>query len=821
VLNDYNLTMRGRQKTGTSGSFIHIQGPEERKPVLSSSSLSVPSEVVSVDVSGTHFTKMREMTRSHQSVVKKRRGKKKSERPLTFTGSQSGENPFGDEGMLAGDRSDRSCYSEAPTCSDSISFGSSALSQSEDCNPFYGGEQGRSDSDRSGTVTPLPDMELVSVHSSSVSNRNCDSSNPFLDDVVNPFVDYKAPKSYKRPIAIQAENKSPCLNKRLEETDAQSSTSTIFEENNPFFVSDAEEPMERLASDLITNKLDEIIPCELNNKEYINEERGDTTTERYNCLDSLDGLDEVVKELELLALMEQEIDDAEKKVKNARKKPKPDPPKRYSSILQESGNLTTEDIYNSIKVVGAEDSDSVPFCLSVETKRREVDLDRLMDSFVHTDNEEEDKKSSVNEQKVDNQVEDSFDKTNNSKQNERILKAPDVVITNREELAENEEEDVKTGDKAIPCLPDMLTHVTESNVSEVNESPDTSDSVASAAMEASSAEHRLSTSSQSRADSASLPGVPHSGHFRYEAPRLRISEPFSTEEQAIRGRRFDENQSQQICEAVELEQNRWELPDGDTSQQTMEQQWRYCEQVQAGRGSRSASNSEQPDTQDQKKVNNKRSFFKSLKNRLGFSSKSRKTTKNDKAKTDHINSNESLGPPFQFQPDSPRMTSTPLTRSASTRDSRGVSCNVDMTEPLMRISELSDCTKFGGDLPPSYRTAALKNQHQRWSFAAASPSMYQPNPMLDQILAYNNAMHTLPTPYQNTQPYYPPPTTQLPPLTMTRSYSAQPSPAYATYGTIEDRHSLVLSATPAPPSITTIYQGNAAQHQPSLNIHLL
>ena len=154
------------------------------------------------------------------------------------------------------------------------------------------------------------------------------------------------------------------------------------------------------------------------------------------------------------------------------------------------------------------------------------------------------------------------------------------------------------------------------------------------------------------------------------------------------------------------------------------------------------------------------------------------------------------------------MTSTPLTRSASTRDSRGVSCNVDRAET--RMSELSDFTKFGGDLPASYRTAALKNQHQRWSFAAASPSMYQPNLMLDQILAYNTAMHadiamhTPPPPYQHTQPYYQPQpypsTTQLLPLTRTSDYNA--------YGMGQDRHSLAMPAQHFLPSITPICEGN-------------
>jgi len=77
VLNEYNLTVRGRKRVQTSGSYIHIKGPENKRPSLSASSSSVPSEVVSVDVSGKNFSKMKETTMSYQSVSRRRKGKKK------------------------------------------------------------------------------------------------------------------------------------------------------------------------------------------------------------------------------------------------------------------------------------------------------------------------------------------------------------------------------------------------------------------------------------------------------------------------------------------------------------------------------------------------------------------------------------------------------------------------------------------------------------------------------------------------------------------------------------------------------------------------
>ena len=767
-----------------------------------------------------------------------------------------------------------SYYSEAPNCSDSVrSFDSSALSQSEHSNPFYNGAQDLSDSDRSMTVTPLPDMEIVSVVSSSVPNGKCDNNNPFLDDVVNPFMDYTAPKISR---TAKVGNRSSKLNDNLVIANVQSSNSRPFEENNPFFVFEAKEKGNKSESELPVERFEEKSSFELKTNQTYHE-IGESTKVNNKTLDSLDGLDEVVKELELLAQMEQDLDNEEKNYD--RTKQKPEPPKRYSSLFKDSDEYSSKDVANIQFVDAEEETNIVPLCLSLETKKRKVDEDRLLKYSPDSDaeNTKGDKGSPDSEEcetvkeNISKQVSESDDNINNAGLYEDIIsKAPDVVnIINRDKLTEETEKmNPQPDNTAMQVLPDMLTHVTESNGLEVNQSLDTSDSLTSSDMQARNAEQSLSTSSQSKTDSASTPAVTNSGQYRYEAPKLRIAEPFIEnvkEEQLVKNIRRDQNpstlssesseqahnrwelpdtdtsheipklklaepftentkeeqevdnirgdQNPSTSEFTEQDHNRWELPDADTSHEMMDQQWIFCEQIQEDEGRRQINNGNKPgvaDGNNTKKTNKKDGFFKTLKQRLGFSSKSNKPVEIEKSKIDNENFNKSIGGPFQFQSDLPRMTSTPLTRSASTRDSRGVSCNVDGAETVARMSDFPDCTKFGGDLPASYRTAALKNQHQRWSFAAASPSMYQPNLMLDQILAYNTAMHadiamhTPPPPYQHTQPYYQPQpypsSTQLLPLTRTSDYNA--------YSMGQDRHSLAMPAQHFSPSITPICEGN-------------
>lgn len=295
---------------------------------------------------------MIETTRSHLSVVKRRRAQKKKERPLTLTGSESGVNPFGDERRSYGERS---CNSEAPNCRESVrSFDSSALSQSEYSNPFYNGVEDLSDSDRSMTVTPLPDMEIVSIVSSSVPNRKSDNNNPFLDDVVNPFMDDTAPKIRKT-----SKVKNNKLTVNLEIANVQSSNFTPLEENNPFFVFEAKDKGNQSESELTDERF------EIKTSQAY-PDISESTEVNNTTLDSLDALDEVVKELELLAQMEEDLDNDQNNYEKI--KQKPEPPKRYSSLLKDSDEYTSKDVANILFVDTEEET--VPLCLSLETKKK-------------------------------------------------------------------------------------------------------------------------------------------------------------------------------------------------------------------------------------------------------------------------------------------------------------------------------------------------------------------------------------------------------------------------------------------------------------------
>ena len=693
----------------------------------------------------------------------------------------------------------RSCYSEGPTGSDSLSFDSSILSNNEQFNLFYSGEPDISDveSDRSATVTPLPDMEFVTTEIKSKPKRRHKSinNNPFLDDVSNPFDDDK----------IEDEKESPTKDKSRGSIDTQSSASTVFEQNNPFFVPRENSPQ---PNSIIEEKIefDHTI-----NKDKIIESK----TDNLHSLDSFDGLDEVVKELELLALVEKELNEEEMKEKCMTKKQKPSPPKRHSSLFHNSEDSSIlKDISN--KIIDFSDvEDSVPLCLSVETKRKEIDMGNLTEwAAKYESNDEDTETSDRKEQETD---EDNDCKqllapaVNINNTEDMMLKAPDVVITNREELNEDHKENEKVENKTIPGLPDMLTHVSESNVLNKSESLDTSDPMAAPDTLARSAEQRLS---ESVTESASHPGMTNNAQYRQEAPRLRITEPFTREawvEEPIKERHFHSET------VAELERNHWELPETDLSQERMEQRSMVENQAQANTGNRQTGLQEYKDIPGEKKQK-KKGFFRNLKKTFGFSSKSKKSTADENKTMEYKDFDISLA--NQFLPDSPRMTSTPLSRSASARDSRGVSCSIDRhgQDSLIR---LPDCTKFGGDLPPAYRTAALKNQHQRWSFAAISQTMYHPNPntVQEQLLPYSTAMqadmyYTLPTQHQYPPPYHPPypsyPITTVEPTPMSRprSYSNQPYPVYGINRVEEDRHSLALYPHFSPP-ITSMGEGIA------------
>ena len=637
-------------------------------------------------------------------------------------------------------------------------------------------------------------METVPVVKLAVPNKKCDSYNPFLDDVINPFMNYKPSQKHRKPKIEEKRSYKGCKKLETSESDVHSSTSTIFEEKNPFFIPQTQRQESKSEVVLAAEKCQEDKEDESSTKQSHMKEIIESTSRHNDTLDSLDGLDEVVKELELLALREQELDNEEKKQTCAQSKLKPHPPKRFSSLFKDFDDKIAQEV-SSFHTVDAEvDTVTVPLCLSVEIKKRKLFEDRVASvdiPYMDTENivaEGEIPVSEKHETDTENvlrQVSESVSDTNTERQNENILLlAPDVVITNRGEPTEqNEAVDDAIEYKTIQSLPDMLTHVTESNVLEVNQSLNTSSPINSPDITESyddKAEENFANISESKTDSASRPAVTSSSQYRYEAPRLRITEPFgenSTEEQV-------EVASTQIYDSSELQLNNWELPGGDTSHYKMEQQWRFGDrfeqqQLQADIGSRQHIQADMGSRQHiqhtgiqpgeigdkiGKKLDKKASFFKTLKSRFGFSTKSKKTVEDDDSKGAYHTYHESLDVPFShFQSsDLPRMTSTPLTRSASTRDSRGVSCNVDRPGTLGIIPGSSDYQKFGGDLPStaSYRTAALKNQHQRWSFAAASSSMYQPNLMLDHILSYNNAMHadkamhTPTTSYHNTTSYH-------------------------------------------------------------------
>jgi len=790
ILNEYNLTVRGRKKNNLSGSCIHISKPEENKPVFALPSRPVTSEVVTVDVSGKHFHKMTEKTRGHQPSSKKKKSQTKM-KSLTQTGGEDCTNPFEDKETTMIER-ERSCNSEDPSRQDSEVAFFTNLSQSESDNTFH-----MSGLDQSYTsslaVTPLPDMEHVP------GNKEVDTFNPFLDNGVNPFMDYKPSQKHRKVNADKKKDDSCKGCKNLGKKDSNSSTSTIFEEKNPFSIENRESVIKSFLS---TDKTDvKEIKVNEDYQIQINSEQQKSVKQHSDALNSLDGLDEVVKELELLALKEQELDEEENKHNMTLYTQKPDPPKRFSSLFTDPNYIV------KIPIDDNNEKKTVPLCLSVETKKRKLNEDTEIIA------KKEGRPACV-EHECDSgyivkQVSEYASKINKRPQIEIMpVPAPDVVFTNKEEL-EN---------KTVLALPDMLTHVIESDIIDVNESHNTSSQETSVkpGNYDDTAEESSAEMCESKPDSARA-AITSSVQYRYEAPRLRITEPFveiTKEEGDTKNMESNRNVAPQLCESRNsyLQLNSWELPDRDTSYM-MDQQWGYTgtlehqmqedrdrrEQLQADRDRREQWQEnkditeqlqadtdrrmeQQADTDRGKQlqggtgsiqqkqhtktptgrvvenIDKKESFFKTLKSRFGFSAKSKKTLQKMNRKCDEGKSDPYV--PFLFQStDLPRMTSTPLTRSASGRDSRGVSCNVERPYNTGRTSDCSDYPKFGGDLPVSYRTAALKNQHQRWSFAASSTSMYQSNLMLDHLLSYNTAlyadmaMYTPPPPYHHNNPF--------------------------------------------------------------------
>ena len=95
-------------------------------------------------------------------------------------------------------------------------------------NPFSSEQE---TSERSTTATPMPDMEIITpVSSLERRKKKTKTKNPFLDDgaVVNPFINYEAPKDKIRVKSRQS---------------VKSSSSTLFDDSNPFKV--VEQPEEQ------------------------------------------------------------------------------------------------------------------------------------------------------------------------------------------------------------------------------------------------------------------------------------------------------------------------------------------------------------------------------------------------------------------------------------------------------------------------------------------------------------------------------------------------------------------------------------------------
>ena len=126
--------------------------------------------------------------------------------------STSALNPFGEEGYVTAWKQNsnlriflRSSLGESCYYSDEPNERVSMCSLDSQCNtPFFNSKSSDlSESDRSRTVTPLPDMEVISISGRSDDHRKTElHNNPFLEDVVNPFVDYTPSKLPKKKLLM-------------------------------------------------------------------------------------------------------------------------------------------------------------------------------------------------------------------------------------------------------------------------------------------------------------------------------------------------------------------------------------------------------------------------------------------------------------------------------------------------------------------------------------------------------------------------------------------------------------------------------------------
>eukprot|EP00090_Calanus_glacialis_P047494 TRINITY_DN989_c0_g1_i1.p1 TRINITY_DN989_c0_g1~~TRINITY_DN989_c0_g1_i1.p1 ORF type:complete len:1577 (+),score=288.14 TRINITY_DN989_c0_g1_i1:339-5069(+) len=181
---------------------------------------------------------------------------------------------------------------------------------------------------------------------------------------------------------------------------------------------------------------------------------------------------------------------------------------------------------------------------------------------------------------------------------------------------------------------------------------------------------------------------------------------------------------------------------------------------------------------EKEKSVSKGNFFKNIRSQFSFSSLRRKPSKKtlieitspiEQKKSSDVkrrNSFSSLSSSNKT-PDQPRMTSTPN----SDYSLKNTSNNIEHEKPKVKpSSEWSESPKNSAATPVKFRTAALKNQHQRWSFAEQlqsnnQQSMHMPNnasygyiyPNQYMLAGHVNTPHG-PNIYQQIhhQPHHPP-----------------------------------------------------------------
>jgi len=142
------------------------------------------------------------------------------------------------------------------------------------------------------------------------------------------------------------------------------------------------------------------------------------------------------------------------------------------------------------------------------------------------------------------------------------------------------------------------------------------------------------------------------------------------------------------------------------------------------------------DQNNKDKSSSKPNFFKNIRSQFSFSSLRRKPSKKtlieiptqkvqQKSKDVKRRNSFSSLTSSNKTPDQPCMTSTPNSDSSVKNTNK----NSEREQPKVKAaSEWSETPKNSVDTPIKFRTAALKNQHQRWSFAEQLQSNNQQSP---------------------------------------------------------------------------------------------